>query len=68
MTREDAYKIVQDLTMRVWKREGNLKELSLEDPVVASKTGKDEINDLFNLNRYYKNIDAIYRKAEITEA
>jgi adenylosuccinate lyase len=68
MTREDAYKIVQDLTMRVWKREGSLKELALKDPVVASKTGKNEIDDLFNLSRYYKNIDAIYRKAKITEA
>lgn len=67
MSREDAYAVVQDLAMRVWKREGSLKELVLKDPVLSSKAGTDEIEALFDINRYYKNIDAIYRKAGIVE-
>ncbi|HPS86519.1 MAG TPA: adenylosuccinate lyase [Spirochaetota bacterium] len=64
-TREESYKIVQDMAMRVWKREGNLKELTLKSPEVSGKITNDEIETLFNINRYYKNIDAIYKKAGI---
>jgi adenylosuccinate lyase len=64
-TREDSYKIVQDMAMRVWKREGNLKELTLKSPEVSGKITGAEIDNLFDINRYYKNIDAIYKKAGI---
>ncbi len=64
-TREEAYKIVQDMTMRVWKREGTLKELTLKSPDLRDKVNNDEIDKLFDINRYYKNIDAIYKKAGI---
>ncbi len=62
LTREDAYKIVQTLAMRVWKREGSLKELALADSVVSEKISNEEMDAIFNLERYLKNIDAIYKK------
>jgi len=65
MSREDSYSVVQDLAMRVWKREGSLKELVLKDRVISSKAGKEEIDAIFDIKRYYKNIEAIYRKAGI---
>jgi adenylosuccinate lyase len=65
MTREESYKIVQDMAMRVWKREGSLNELALKSSDVMSKVSKDELDDLFNIDRYFKNIDAVYRKAGI---
>ena len=58
-TREESYKIVQDMAMRVWKREGNLKELTLKSPELSGKVTSAEIDALFDINRYYKNIDAI---------
>lgn len=64
-TREESYKIVQDMAMRVWKREGNLKELTLKSPEVSGKVTSEEIDALFDISRYYKNIDAIYKKAGI---
>lgn len=64
-TREDSYKLVQDMAMRVWKREGNLKELTLKSPELSGKVTVDEVEKLFDINRYYKNIDAIYKKAGI---
>lgn len=64
-TREESYKIVQDMAMRVWKREGSLKELTLRSPEVSGKVSPDEIETLFDISRYYSNIDAIYRKAGI---
>ncbi len=62
-SREDAYKIVQDMAMRVWAREGSLKELALKSTELMEKVTAQELDSLFDINRYYKNIDAIYRKA-----
>lgn len=62
-SREDAYIMVQDMAMRVWAREGSLKELTLGNSQIMEKISGTEIDSLFDINRYYKNIDAIYRKA-----
>jgi len=62
-SREDAYRMVQDMAMRVWAREGSLKELTLGNSQLMEKISGTEIDSLFDINRYYKNIDAIYRKA-----
>jgi adenylosuccinate lyase len=62
-SREDAYRLVQEMAMRVWAREGTLKELALKSPQVMEKITEADIDSLFDINRYYKNIDAIYRKA-----
>ncbi len=65
MSREDAYKVVQDLAMRVWKKEGTLRELAEKDTNISERTTKEELDVIFNLERYLKNIDAIYQKAEL---
>ena len=65
MSREDAYKLVQEKAMRVWKKEGTLRELMEKDPEVTAKVSKKEFDVIFDLQRYLKNIDAIYKKAEI---
>ncbi len=65
LTREESYKLVQDMAMRVWKREGSLKELTLKSPELSGKISSEEIDRLFDIDRYYKNIDAIYKKAGI---
>ena len=63
LTREEAYSIVQSIAMRVWKREGTLRELSLQDEIIAEKLSVDELEEIFNLNRYLNNIDYIFKKA-----
>jgi adenylosuccinate lyase len=65
LSREESYKIVQDMTMRVWNREGSLKELALKSPDVMSKVNAEELDNLFNIDRYFKNIDTVYEKAGI---
>lgn len=62
LSREDSYRIVQDLAMRVWAREGSLEELCRKDPAVSSKITEAGMKEIFNLERYLKNIDSIYRK------
>jgi adenylosuccinate lyase len=61
-SREDAYKIVQDMAMMVWKNEGTLKDLVKENKDIYKKIGEKQLNEIFNLNRYFKNIDAIFKK------
>lgn len=63
LTREEAYSIVQAIAMRVWKREGTLRELSLQDKIIAEKLSVDELEEIFNLNRYLNNVDYIFKKA-----
>jgi adenylosuccinate lyase len=62
VSREDAYLIVQELAMRVWAREGTLQELAAKDSRVTDKISVDELDPIFNLNKYLSNIDFIYKK------
>ncbi len=63
MTREQAYKIVQENAMKIWAGEKkDLKTLLLEDKKVRAKLSEKEIEDLFDINYYLKNIDEIYKR------
>lgn len=63
MSREDAYSAVQSMAMRVWAKEGTLKSLTLSNPEIMQRVNQTDIEQLFDIERYYKNIDAIYKKA-----
>jgi adenylosuccinate lyase len=65
LTREDSYRIVQDAALRVWKKEGSLRELMEKDPQAAPRITKEEMDSIFDLQRYLKNIGAIYKKLGI---
>ncbi|MBI4778494.1 adenylosuccinate lyase [Candidatus Desantisbacteria bacterium] len=63
--REDAYHLVQRNAMRVID-EGSasigFKELVLLDQDIRSCLSLQEINDCFDLNKYLKNIDVIFKR------
>lgn len=63
ITREDAYKLVQDNAMRTWGKEGSLKELALKDIEISKLLSEEEIDKVFSIDKYLKNIDVIYKKA-----
>jgi adenylosuccinate lyase len=63
MTREDAYKLVQNIAMRAWQREGTLKDLASSDSDITKYLSKNEIESIFSLNNYYHHIDYIFKKA-----
>ncbi len=65
LTREDAYALVQEMAMRVWNREGTLRELSEENIEVSGKISKLEMDEIFSLERYLKNIGHIYKKLDL---
>jgi adenylosuccinate lyase len=65
LSRDDAYKLVQDLAMRVWAREGSLYELSKKNPIIMKTLTAENLDGIFNLQRYLKNIDYIYKKLDL---
>lgn len=64
-SREEAYEIVQEHAMRVWKREGTLRELAGKDERVSGRITGDELDAIFSLSRYLDNIDYVFKKAGI---
>lgn len=63
LTREEAYEIVQSISMKVWAKKGTLKELALKDKSISKRIKSKEIEDLFNIDKYLLNIDHIFKKA-----
>ncbi len=63
ITKEDAYSIVQGISMRVWDREGTLKELAKKESAIVKVLNNKDIDKIFNLEKYLKNIDYIFKRA-----
>ena len=64
LTREDAYKVVQDSAMKVWADKSlNLKdELSSSSTVSKYLSGSD-LEEIFNPDKMLKNIDYIFSRS-----
>lgn len=60
MTREEAYKIVQDIAMICWREEVLFKDLLMANPDVSARLSKKRIEGLFDLKYYLKNVDEIF--------
>lgn len=62
LSREDSYSIVQRNAMKSWREKTDFKELLLEDTEVTKYLSKKDIEDIFNIKHYLKNIDYIYKQ------
>ncbi len=62
ITREDAYKIVQDNAMQVWKDKKDFKELLKNDKKIIKFLSEKDIESLFDLNKILDSVNKIYRK------
>ncbi len=65
LSREEAYKKVQSNSMRAWQREGTLKDLVSMDKDISNLLTQKQIDEIFDLNRYFENIDYIFTKTGI---
>jgi adenylosuccinate lyase len=66
LSREEAYKLVQDRAMAVWnKSNGHFKNNLLQDPEIAKVISKEEIEDCFKPQSFVKNIDHIFKRLKI---
>ena len=64
ITREEAYKLVQEPAMKVWQnKDKNLKDELLHSPEVMKLLTKDEIEEIFDSNKMLKNVDFIFARS-----
>jgi adenylosuccinate lyase len=62
MSREDAYRLVQQHAMRAWKEDINFRELVMNDPEITSRVPKEQIEQAFSLKRQLRNVDKIFAR------
>jgi adenylosuccinate lyase len=62
MTREDAYALVQKNAMLSWKTKKQFKGLLAGDKEVKKYLSARELNDIFDLKHYFRNIDYIFKR------
>lgn len=63
ITREKAYRIVQRHAMAAWAGQGHLKELLAADPDVAGRIASAELDQIFNLDVHFRDVDRTFRAA-----
>jgi len=62
LTREEAYRLVQNCSLKAWKENLNFKELVLFDPEIRKHLSAGEIEACFSLEPYLKKIDFIFER------
>lgn len=62
ITREEAYRIVQQNAMEVWIKGGDLKDELKGDERVAGRLAEKEIDSIFDLNYHLKYLDVIFER------
>jgi adenylosuccinate lyase len=65
LARETAYEYVQRNAMRVWDENRDFRELVKADADIKSKLSAEEVDRVFSLDHYLRNIDAIYKRVGI---
>lgn len=64
VSREDAYSLVQRNAMKVWESDGehSLLELLKQDDQVTSALSKQELEEKFDLEYHFKQVDVIFKR------
>jgi len=62
VAREDAYRIVQESAMKVWRGEGDFLTFLKADPRVTGKMSAQEIEENFDLGYHLKHVDTIFKR------
>ncbi len=62
LTREDAYRIVQNSAMISWKEGKEFIQLLTDDEKIMKKISLKEINEIFDVHFYIRNIEGIFKK------
>ncbi|MCE5313340.1 MAG: adenylosuccinate lyase, partial [Nitrospiraceae bacterium] len=63
LTREEAYALVQANAMKSWADAESFLGLLLADKEIAKHLSADELNCIFNMSYYLRNIDYVFKRA-----
>ena len=61
--RTEAYDLVQGCAMRSWKEGSNFKDNLLAEKQVSKYLSRKELDKVFNLDYYLRNVGSIFRRA-----
>ncbi|MFH0789705.1 MAG: adenylosuccinate lyase [Pseudomonadota bacterium] len=62
ITREEAYRVVQENAMKVWSSEKTFQELLEADPRIRKWLTSKELSQLFDLHHTLQNVEIIFRR------
>lgn len=65
LVREEAYDTVQPIAMKAYNEKMDYQTLLSQSEKVMSYLSKDELNECFTLDYYFKNVDFIYNRCKI---
>ncbi len=64
--REDAYRVVQSVAMKVWETKRNFKDLLKESNEIRTAFMNGEIDELFDLRKSLKQVDYIFERVGLS--
>jgi len=62
LSREEAYRMVQRISMQIWQGRADFKGLLLEDVEIGQYLTKSEIEECFDYQNYLGNIDIVFSR------
>jgi len=62
MKREDAYRVVQDEAMRVWRNGSDFIDRLMSNAEIAKRLSREELDELFDPARGLKHVDYIFEQ------
>ncbi len=62
MSREEAYRLVQQHAMNAWQNDLVFRDLAEADPAVSSRLTPERLEKTFDLSRQLGNVDAIFQR------
>ena len=62
VSREDAYEWVQRNAMKAWDEGGELQSLSSADKDISAHLSKEQIDRVFSVDTYLRNVDTIFAR------
>ncbi len=62
ISREDAYAWTQRNAMKIWDEGGDYADMIREDADIASRLSPDEIDRVFALRPYLRNVDKVFER------
>jgi adenylosuccinate lyase len=67
LSREGAYKIVQDNAMKAWEKRKSFLSLLEADRRITARLSKKELNSLFDYSYYLKHVDEVFERLGLTK-
>ena len=62
ISREDAYSLVQEISMKVWKGDDTFLSLLKSNKLINNKINEAELDNLFDEEYHTKNVDEIFNR------